>query len=90
MAVAVTRMADELRRFQRKQKVQLTKYFGKCLMPDGSVSVLVAKATDAREACEKLHKGYRIDLVMELMTEEEMPKEWAKIKPSLIQRGWLY
>jgi hypothetical protein len=91
VAVALASLEAQKRSFisRRVPKIKLDKFFGKCEMPDGSVTILVAKATCAIEACKKLHKGYRISVVMDILTEAEMPREWQKIKPSLIQRSQL-
>jgi hypothetical protein len=74
---------------RRAAKIKLLKFFGKCLMPDGSTAVIVVKTASIQEANVKLHKGYRINVVLDILTEAEMPREWAKLKPSLIQRSQL-
>lgn len=68
---------------------RLTKYFGKCLLKNGQTAVIVAKAASEAEASRKLHEGYTVQVVEELVREEDMPREWAKIKPSLLQRSTL-
>lgn len=71
------------------KKPKPTKYFGKCVRKDGSQVMLVAKAFSEVEACKKLHAGYTIVMVIDLLSEKDMEREWAKIKPSLIQRSAL-
>lgn len=70
----------------RKPKVKLTKFFGKCEMPDGSENIIVAKAVSIDQVSKQLHKGYKITMVLDILTEVEMEREWAKIKPSNIKR----
>lgn len=64
-------------------------FFGRCMQEDGSVVMLRVKAVSEKAASEQLHSGYAITMVIDLLREDEMPKEWAKFKPSLIQRAAL-
>lgn len=66
------------------------KYFGRCLLKNGKEVVIVAKATSELEASQKLHAGYTVDMVLDLVLEADMPKIWATFKPSLLKRAALY
>lgn len=70
-------------------KQKPTKFFGKCVRHDGTQVVLVSKAYTEVDACKKLHAGYAIVMVLDLLSEQDMQREWDKIKPSLIQRSAL-
>lgn len=98
MAVAIERMDSELRKATakakavkakveqvKKPKVKLTKFYGQCEMLDGSVTFIVAKAACEQDVSKQLHK-YRIAMVLDILTEDEMDKVWDRLKPSNIQR----
>jgi hypothetical protein len=73
----------------RAVSVDKQKFFGRCLLKNGQEATIVAKASSEAEACTKLHAGYTVQMVLELIPEADMPKVWARLKPSLLQRSVL-
>lgn len=98
MAVAIERLGTELRKATakvaqvkkptavKKPKVKLTKFYGQCEMPDGSVTFIVAKAVDISDVSAQLHRGYKIAMLLDILTADEMDRVWARLKPSNVQR----
>lgn len=60
------------------------KFFALCLMDDGTHTVLSARATSEAEASRKLHSGYKVQMVIDIRTEEQHNLERRKFQRSLI------
>jgi len=66
-------------------KKAIRKFYGKCLLPDGDTVTLAVQASDEAEASRRLHKNYRISMVMDFLTKEQLVAERMKQKRSLLQ-----
>lgn len=69
-----------------KNKQPLNRYFGLCLMEDGSEVVLVAKASSEAEACRHLHE-YAIVMVLDLLPAEEYFQRRYMHRPGTLSFG---
>ena len=67
-------------------KPKAQKFFGKCLLEDGETTVvLVARAASEAEASTRLHQFYRISMVLDILTTEQMMAERNTRKPSILR-----
>jgi len=76
-AVVMTRPQEQVQVVQR--------FFGKCLTEDGEMVTLVVRATSEAEASRKLHGGYRITMVVDILTKEQIMMERMLRRPSLLK-----
>jgi len=69
----------------RPQEQVVQRFFGKCLTEDGEMVTLVVRATSEAEASRKLHSGYRITMVVDILTQEQVMMERMLRRPSLLK-----
>lgn len=62
------------------------KFFAKCITEDWEEVILIARATSEAEASEKIHNGYRVMMVMDILTEDAHMMERLKLRKSLTGR----
>ena len=55
-----------------------------CLMESGKEVFITTRAATAAEASSKVHNGYAVEYVMEILTHEQMERRKAHLKPSIV------
>jgi len=59
------------------------RYYCHCMMEDGSELYLVARTTDMVKASRKIHRGYQVEFVIDVLTEGQMEARKRHLKRSL-------
>jgi hypothetical protein len=65
-------------------KAGLTKYFGKCEIPSGGIVYLSVHASSEAEASERLHHGYVIAFVWDILTPLDMLQHRKQFRRSML------
>lgn len=65
-------------------KAPLTRYYCHCIMEDDSEKFLVAKARNEAEASKKVHLGYKVQYVLDVLTPHQMERRKRHLQPSLL------
>lgn len=61
-----------------------TKWHCHCMMADGREVFIAVKAANAAYASAKVHAGYAVEYVLDILTHEQMERKKAYLKPSML------
>lgn len=60
------------------------KYYATCMTDDYETVTLTARAVTEAQASEKIHRGYRVMMVMDILNENQHLQERQKLRRSLV------